>query len=41
MNHLISDGIIEFTPDASRAEADRIVRGLNNLVAKVKKLNQF
>ena len=41
MNHLISDGIIEFTPDASREEADRIVRGLNNLVAKVKKLNRF
>lgn len=31
-----SDGIFNFTPDASREEADRIVRGLNNFAAKVK-----
>jgi len=35
-DHPITDGIITFTPDATREEADRIVRGLNN---EVKELN--
>lgn len=33
----IVDGVFEFTPDASREETERIVRGLNNLVKKMKK----
>jgi hypothetical protein len=33
----ITDGMLTFTPDATREEADRIVTGLNNLVAKNKK----
>ena len=33
----IADGVLTFTPDASREEADRIVRGLNNLVEQNKK----
>lgn len=33
-------GSIRITPDASRAEAARIVRGLNNLVAEVAKKNK-
>jgi hypothetical protein len=31
---LINDGIIQFTPDATREEADEIVLGLNNLAKK-------
>jgi hypothetical protein len=41
ITRLISDGVFEFAPDASREEADRIVRGLNNLVAQMKKRNNF
>jgi preprotein translocase subunit SecD len=37
----IGDGVLVFTPDANRQEADRIVRGLNNVAAKVKKQNKF
>ena len=37
----ISDGVLTFTPDASRAEAERIVSGLNNVAAKLKKKNKF
>jgi preprotein translocase subunit SecD len=33
-NRLISDGIIQFTPDASREEAEQIALGLNNLAKK-------
>ena len=33
----IQDGSITFTPDATREEADRIVRGLNNVARKVHK----
>jgi len=33
----IVDGVFEFTPDASREETERIVRGLNNMVKKMKK----
>jgi preprotein translocase subunit SecD len=32
----ITDGVLVFTPDASREEAERIVRGLNNVAAKNK-----
>jgi len=31
----IKDGTLSFTPDASRAEADQIVLGLNNVAKKV------
>jgi hypothetical protein len=34
MNKRITDGVLVFTPDATREESERIVRGLNN-VAKV------
>lgn len=37
----ITDGMIVFTPDASEEEAQRIVRGLNNLIAEVKKRSKF
>jgi preprotein translocase subunit SecD len=33
----ISDGTFAFAPDASREEAERIARGLNNVAAKNKK----
>lgn len=36
----MSEGLLVFTPDASREEADRIVRGLNNLVKEIKKGNR-
>jgi len=35
----ISNGILFFTPDASRAESERIVRGLNNMAKKLKTKN--
>jgi hypothetical protein len=31
----LEDGVIAFTPDASREEAERIVRGLNNVAIKL------
>jgi hypothetical protein len=34
-------GIFTFTPDCTREEADRIVNGLNNVVAKAKKDELF
>lgn len=37
----ITDGAIVFTPDATEEEAQRIVRGLNNLIAEVKKRSKF
>ncbi len=37
----VSDGVLGFTPDATRQEAERIVRGLNNLAAKIKKRDKF
>lgn len=37
----LSNGEFIFTPDASRAEADRIVRGLTNAVAIIKKKETF
>lgn len=35
LNRRITDGILAFTPDASREEADLIVRGLNNVAVKI------
>ncbi len=32
----ITDGIVTFTPDCTREEAERIVRGLNNVARKLK-----
>jgi hypothetical protein len=37
----ISNGELVFTPDATREESERIVRGLNNVVAKIKKKSSF
>jgi hypothetical protein len=37
----IADGVITFTPDATREEAERIVRGLNNAATKLKKQHIF
>lgn len=37
----ISNGYFTFAPDATREEADRIVRGLNNLILKIEKRNRF
>lgn len=39
--HRITDGVLVFTPDATRAEADRIVRGLNNIAAEIKKRSKY
>lgn len=33
----IKDGIFRFTPDATREEAERIVKGLNNAIEQIKK----
>ncbi len=33
-NHLLSDGILQFTPDSTREEADEIAKGLNNIAKK-------
>ena len=40
INKRISNGQLTFTPDATREEAERIVRGLSNVVAKIKKKEQ-
>jgi preprotein translocase subunit SecD len=37
----ITDGVLEFTPDASREEADEIAKGLNTAAAKLKKEDKF
>jgi hypothetical protein len=37
----ITNGVITFTPDSTRAEADRIVRGLNNIAKEIKKNPDF
>ena len=39
--HRLSDGVFAFTPDATREEAERIVHGLNNVAAKLKKKDVF
>ena len=36
----LTDGVIVFTPDATREEADRIVRGLNLMVKEIAKGNR-
>ncbi|HVY71296.1 MAG TPA: hypothetical protein VHH73_15290 [Verrucomicrobiae bacterium] len=41
INSIIRDGILTFTPDCSREEADRIVKGLNNVAKKVQKDSFF
>lgn len=35
----LSDGLLVFTPDATREEAERIVKGLNRLAVRVRKEN--
>lgn len=37
----IKDGVLRFTPDATREEAERIALGLNNVIADVKKQSLF
>jgi len=37
ITHRIANGVLAFTPDASRAEADQLVLGLNNVTAKARK----
>jgi hypothetical protein len=37
ITHRISDGVLAFTPDASREEADQLVAGLNHLAQKNRK----
>ncbi len=37
INRRIGDGILVFTPDATREESERIVRGINNIAKKVAK----
>ncbi len=41
INRRSSDGIFVFTPDATREEAGRIVRGLNNVAKELKKKDKF
>ncbi|MDB6124451.1 MAG: hypothetical protein JWQ71_3444 [Pedosphaera sp.] len=36
----ISNGTFTFTPDASREEAERIVRGINNVAKEAKKMDK-
>ncbi|HKQ38010.1 MAG TPA: hypothetical protein VJ063_08025 [Verrucomicrobiae bacterium] len=40
LSRKISDGVLVFTPDCTREEAERIVRGVNNLVKQIKKGNR-
>jgi hypothetical protein len=37
ITHSLSDGVLAFTPDASRDEADELVLGLNNVAKKIQK----
>lgn len=37
INQRIANGLFVFTPDASREEAERIVRGLNHIAAELRK----
>lgn len=39
VNEPIKDGVLRFTPDATREEAERIALGLNNIIVEVKKKN--
>jgi|SRR5687768_8890358 len=37
----VANGILQFTPDASREEAERFIRGLNRTAAKIQKREKF
>ena len=37
ITHRIADGVLAFTPDCSREEADQLVPGLNNAAKKIRK----
>ena len=37
ITHRLNEGVLVFTPDCNRREAERIVNGINNLVAKLSK----
>ena len=37
ITHRIADGVLAFTPDCSREEADQLVPGLNNVAKKIRK----
>ena len=37
----VTNGVLVFTPDATREESDRIVRGLNRVAAEAAKKNQW
>ena len=37
----ISDGVLTFTPDASREETERIARGLNNVAKELKRKSKI
>jgi preprotein translocase subunit SecD len=39
MNKRITDGLLVFTPDATREESERIVMGLNNVAKELQKNN--
>jgi hypothetical protein len=41
VNYPISNGVLTFTPDASREETERIVRGLNNTAARLNEKGAF
>jgi hypothetical protein len=41
INRRITNGEFTFTPDATREEAERIVRGLSNAIKKIKKKESF
>lgn len=37
ISHRIANGVLSFTPDASREEAEQFVKGLNNVAKKIRK----
>jgi hypothetical protein len=41
ITHRIANGVLTFTPDATREETERIVRGLNNVAELTRKRNRF
>jgi preprotein translocase subunit SecD len=41
ITHDLNDGVLIFTPDASREESERIVRGLNNVIKQLGKPYTF
>lgn len=41
LDHTIRDGVLVFTPDASREETEKIVLGLKKTIEKLKKDNAF